>query len=332
MDSESLKKALIKATQSVRNKYRALRKDRYNEEIKLEKTYKPIVEPIKEFANKIIKTEPVKVEQCVPKEEPAVTQISPYRKKLTSTPRTPIFLNVEEIASAEPENDGSVQNESVTQLRDALANAPEEVEEFLSHYDPLPRRYLELMIRGTQDVIDTQYGVHYDVDTSTWRIGSTELQLDGADLLLGGREYKGTPGLYELIFKKCPRNYTDQDKQMYGEILDLTNSYRKNCNPKGQIIGNKGYKYLNIIKPLLWERTQSRKRIHSVGSNSTGRKGYGISKQITNKPIEYIYWNTPHELVERLRLLYASKIAGNTGNDNEIVSIIEELREEGIIE
>jgi hypothetical protein len=35
--------------------------------------------------------------------------------------------------------------------------------------------------------------------------------------------------------------------------------------------------------------------------------------------------------VERLKLLCASKQAGNTGVDNEIISIIEELREENII-
>lgn len=36
------------------------------------------------------------------------------------------------------------------------------------------------------------------------------------------------------------------------------------------------------------------------------------------KPIEYIYWNDANEIVNRLRLLYASKFAGNTSVDNEI--------------
>lgn len=44
-----------------------------------------------------------------------------------------------------------------------------------------------------------------------------------------------------------------------------------------------------------------------------------------------LYWDDPNELVERLKLLIASKDAGNTGLDNEIISVVEELRESGII-
>jgi len=39
------------------------------------------------------------------------------------------------------------------------------------------------------------------------------------------------------------------------------------------------------------------------------------------------YWNDPNELVNRLRLLYSSLAAGNTGVRNEIISICEELVE-----
>jgi len=36
-----------------------------------------------------------------------------------------------------------------------------------------------------------------------------------------------------------------------------------------------------------------------------------------------VYWDNPNELVDRLRLLVASKSAGNTGVSNEIISIFE---------
>lgn len=45
-----------------------------------------------------------------------------------------------------------------------------------------------------------------------------------------------------------------------------------------------------------------------------------------------MYWDDPNELVDRLRLLIASQSAGHTGHNNEIISIIEELREANIIE
>ena len=44
-----------------------------------------------------------------------------------------------------------------------------------------------------------------------------------------------------------------------------------------------------------------------------------------------VYWNDPNELVVRLRLLLASKEAGNTSVSNEILSIFEELLEAGLI-
>lgn len=46
---------------------------------------------------------------------------------------------------------------------------------------------------------------------------------------------------------------------------------------------------------------------------------------------EYVYWDDPNELVERLKLLMASQNAGHTGHLNEINSIIEEMWERRII-
>ena len=48
-------------------------------------------------------------------------------------------------------------------------------------------------------------------------------------------------------------------------------------------------------------------------------------------PLDLRYWDDPNELVNRLRLLIAERSAGNNNHDNEIHSIIEELREAKII-
>ena len=53
--------------------------------------------------------------------------------------------------------------------------------------------------------------------------------------------------------------------------------------------------------------------------------------QNTSSNYDYVYWNDVNELVDRLKLLVAEKSAGNNSHDNEIMSIIEELREERII-
>ena len=47
---------------------------------------------------------------------------------------------------------------------------------------------------------------------------------------------------------------------------------------------------------------------------------------------EYIYWDDPNELVERLRLITAAYQAGNAAHSNEIMAILEELREANLIQ
>jgi len=47
---------------------------------------------------------------------------------------------------------------------------------------------------------------------------------------------------------------------------------------------------------------------------------------------DYVYWDDPNELVDRLQLLAASYQAGNKSHTNEIMSMLEELREAGLIE
>jgi hypothetical protein len=46
---------------------------------------------------------------------------------------------------------------------------------------------------------------------------------------------------------------------------------------------------------------------------------------------DYVYWDDVNELVSRMRLLVASKNAGNTNHDGEIFSILSELKEHRVI-
>ena len=54
--------------------------------------------------------------------------------------------------------------------------------------------------------------------------------------------------------------------------------------------------------------------------------------QITkNNKTDYVYFDDPNELVDRLELLVSEKSARNNFQNNEIQSIIEELYECGLI-
>lgn len=69
-------------------------------------------------------------------------------------------------------------------------------------------------------------------------------------------------------------------------------------------------------------------------NNSNLSSGKGLENDFIpyNSNIVYEYYDDPNELCDRLRLLVASKQAGNSNHDQEINSIVEELRESNYIE
>lgn len=154
-------------------------------------------------------------------------------------------------------------------------------------------------------------------------LGNKRFDVDTDDnIIINDVRYKGTPGLYELIFKRIPDDeiYTDDDLQKYKNILLTTNAHRRNHIAASQILSNRGYKYKHIIGPLM-----------STVYDKKAGKGLPRAMTLTENKIEYVHWDDPNELVDRLRLLKASRRAGNNAHDNEILSIIEELREAGLI-
>jgi len=59
-------------------------------------------------------------------------------------------------------------------------------------------------------------------------------------------------------------------------------------------------------------------------------KGLPHAMILNDNAIDYMHWDDPNELMDHLRLFDASHRAGNNAHD-EMLSIIEELREAGLI-
>ncbi|KYN50252.1 hypothetical protein ALC62_06657, partial [Cyphomyrmex costatus] len=188
------------------------------------------------------------------------------------------------------------------------------------HSGPLSLRYVEPVLRGLNDSgMDRVYGAYLDKDGLM--LGSKRFDVDNEDnIIIDGVRYAGTPGLYELIFKRIPDDplRTEQDMREYKSLLQATNAHRHKHHPLGRVLANRGYKYKNVIKPLVTPKKKS---------------GKGVPRAMTlnDGAIEYVHWDNPNELVDRLRLLDASHRAGNAAHGNEMLSIIEELREAGVI-
>ena len=196
--------------------------------------------------------------------------------------------------------------------------------EYLEKFSDLPKTYISGMIHDTKNKHDFKYGVRYNPEEDAYYIGNSEIQFDGDNLIINNNEYRGTPGLYELLFKKHAHNFNNDDKKQYINIVKNTSAHKRNYNSLGQISGSRCWKYTHIIKPMI----QKPRIRYTTGKVSGGE----LMMQVSDNPIDYVYWDDPNELVDRLRLLIASRAAGNSNHTNEINRILEELLESKIIE
>ena len=134
-------------------------------------------------------------------------------------------------------------------------------------------------------------------------------------------KFIGTDGLWELLTSKNPQNFDDEDKDMYEDLMIMTNALHRdndenNPHPKGN---HKSYKWVNIIRPI-WYRKKG--VVYRFPKKKEGYEGEGV----------VVIPSDPNALLERLDLLLASQEAGHTGVRNELVSICDELKRQGVLD
>ena len=147
-------------------------------------------------------------------------------------------------------------------------------------------------------------------------IGSKEAKVKEINIIVGDKEYAGTPGLWELIVATTPdaKIFIYGDYDNYAEIMHSTNALRRNndeseTKPKA----NKSWKWKHILKPI-WDE----KYLYT---------GNDLKPSVP----AIILPCDPIALVERLDILMASKAAGNTSARNELVSVCDELLRQNMI-
>lgn len=351
---KSLLKEIAKTSAVIRKKYKDLRMGRADTATQLETDFKPIVEPLKRLVENTMTEndgghERAQTMPLFPSyakkllKRPAKRR---YAKRQRLEPHTPIDLTPyreRHPKKAKPEDDFASIADSMPLIEPDLARemvAPSEttistviVDEEQPNNPPstdlidilwlkdkevgtIPRKYIHEHFDDSRKNADKVYSV-YSKGTQLM-LGNLTFSIDNDDIIVGNTRYKGSRGLYELIFKKVPKEElcTESDKKMYKDILMRTNAHKRG----NQIMGNKGHKYKHVIAPLF-----------------ASQRGSGISSRIPNKMRlsksrkDYVHWDDPNELIDRLRLLLSSEEAGHNGHNNEIISIVEELREAGLI-
>lgn len=331
LGNKSLKRKLIKSVESVKNKVKALRSDRASLSSTLEATFQPITKPLNVLANNAIAE--IKTELPDDVSLKNVLKKPDIKRERKSTQFETSFNKFSDAASADTEynddDDDYSSDDSNTTMKSAVSSGGEETaanSSILNDY--LKYAYKEKKI---------PFGVN--VKPEGLYIGDSPVSLSGSQLNVKDDVFPLTRGLMELIFRKEPTEslITTDDVDNYMKILTMTHAYRRHFKKGEQVQAHSNIKYRTFIKKYLLEN-----KLMKGGCLNGGGGGGGCNKntikakrEITMKRFypntDYIYWDNPNELVDRLKLLIASQSAGNTNHTNEINSIIEELKEAGII-
>ena len=185
--------------------------------------------------------------------------------------------------------------------------------------------FLTLLVKGDPG-LDRTFGVIRRSD-GTYKISSELVDFMDGKIYVKGKPYSEIPRLLQLLFRKTPNEtlITDSDIKNFQNIARETNLLKKDfqSNRSWRLV-NFNTKYRNYLKEI--------NPAHPKISNLKGRGLPSFMTATANEsPLDYKYWDDPNELVDRLRLLIAERSAGNNNHGNEILAIIEELREAKVI-
>ena len=191
----------------------------------------------------------------------------------------------------------------------AIAAPPEEEdeeEEDVMRVGTIAHQYLSEY--ATKQNVDKTFGIYKNPIDKRYYIGNTPIDIRDDNLVVGNKEYEGTPGLWELIVSKYPdaNIYRQEDLDNYAKILVQTSALKQRNNPaETQPKSSKSLKWRTILRQIWKDRLQY--------------EGQGIASETVVIPSD------PDALLDKLDLLFASNAAGNTGVRNELVGICDEL-------
>ena len=195
-----------------------------------------------------------------------------------------------------------------------------------------------------------------DKEGTLFKIGKTPKEIKNNDLYINGIEGKitGTPGLWELLTSQGipdKNKYGAVDLSNYIMIMTITKATRQDFNKDNKRIpGNE--KMNKLIKPFVSALEEGEDKLiieinkhfgikdedeedengfslfddPQPGTSGTNTDGEGIK----GKGFKFLS-SDPNALIDRFDLLLSSKKAGHTGVRNEIISILDELKRQGVI-
>ena len=163
-------------------------------------------------------------------------------------------------------------------------------------------------------------------------IGSEPVRIRDNNIIIDNTEYTGTSGLWNLLTSKNipdKSEYTPEDLVNYSYIMVKTNTARNKYNPRGQYRGGNNRKMNELIKPFVRE-LENDNTVNKINFTNKILEHFKPVDEIKAEGLK-ILPSDPNALIDRFDLLFSSQKAGHTGVRNEIISILDELKRQGVI-
>ncbi|XP_015592455.2 uncharacterized protein LOC107266467, partial [Cephus cinctus] len=295
-EQKDVLRQIAKASDAIRKKHRMLKLGRENVEQTMSEVLKPVVTPLQK----------------------PVTASRPDRNLIKDEIKDEVKQDVEadDTFRSADESFKSLKNDSFEEEEEEKEEGKHDDEDEgdnddadvpVDHNDPM-QRYLDMLLSSENKQLDTAYGVR-KLAKNKLMIGDSPISFEGDRIHVGDTTYLKTAGLIELLFRKVPDeiSITQDNMDNYKNIILMTNSHRKYYKPDGEIRKSKSFKFNNVIAKLIEQPSVTGKGI--VPRYMTAAK---------DERTDYVYWDDPNELVDRLRLLLKSREAGNPSHSNEI--------------
>ena len=253
-------------------------------------------------------------------EQQLQTDLSKFYKPITETQKATAREITEEL---KPIKEGIEKlPEAIRPLRKEEEEEEEEHEEDEELVGEIAYYHLNIPDR------DKDFGIYKKGDHHY--IGKEHVIVNNNDIYLKkiGQTFTGTEGLWELLTSKYPQSFTDEDYDDYEDLMVITNALHRNNDednphPKGN---HKSFKWEKVVRPIWYRKKGGVFRNPKKGFEYSGEIKYPTGKGVVVIPSD------PNALLERLDLLLASQEAGHTGVRNELVSICDELKRQGVLD
>ena len=206
----------LKTKRNIKENFLSERLGDISEQRELSKLFKPITESQKDVKQSLL------------------YELKPIRENLKDLPAAITFPQLQAIAGPPAEE------EEEEDLDTSGLYIGEIAEQYLRQF-------------ASRQEVDKTFGL-YDKDGEFY-IGNSPITISDNNITVRGREYVGTPGLWELLIMREPDDsiYTDEDKSNYAEILHETSAMKHGNDPKSKKPkASRGFKYKTIIRPI-WE-------------------------------------------------------------------------------